>query len=264
MANATWLADVLRDAGLKVVEVPGWETRGRPGPFGPVQGVILHHTGSNPKGGNTAALSTVLHGRPDDKPPLHGPLSHLLLARDGTFHVVAAGRTNHAGRGYWQGVTDGNAHFIGIEAENNGAGEPWPEVQMHAYAVGVAAILEHVKADDVMAAGHKEFALPKGRKIDPTFDVRAFREAVAQAMGGVRPAAVAQAATNPLHAMLQKGDHGDSVEELQKLLGFTGDDDVDGNFGPQTDKAVRALQQRKGLKVDGKVGPATWGALGVK
>ena len=38
-----WLADVLRGAGLKVAEQPGWETRGSSN-FGPAKGVICHHT----------------------------------------------------------------------------------------------------------------------------------------------------------------------------------------------------------------------------
>lgn len=35
---------------------------------------------------------------------------------------------------------------------------------------------------------------------------------------------------------------------------------VDGAYGPGSDSACRSLQSRKGLTVDGIVGPATWGA----
>jgi peptidoglycan hydrolase-like protein with peptidoglycan-binding domain len=38
---------------------------------------------------------------------------------------------------------------------------------------------------------------------------------------------------------------------------------VDGDFGDQTDAAVRAFQQKKGLAQDRKVGPQTWAALWV-
>src|SRR5687767_3581400 len=37
---------------------------------------------------------------------------------------------------------------------------------------------------------------------------------------------------------------------------------IDGLFGPQTEKAVRALQRRRGLVVDGIPGPGTRAALG--
>ncbi len=251
--SLTWLADVLRAAGLKVEEQIGWQTRGR-ADMGPVRGVLCHHT-AGAKTGNVPSLGIIMHGRPD----LPGPLSQLVLGRDGTYYVVAAGRCNHAGRGYWQGVSTGNSSFIGIEAENQGNGnDPWPVVQMDAYSRGVAAILKRIGADSVMVAGHKEYAHPRGRKIDPSFDMVPFRQSVECIMQGRDPVSVT--VVNPQRSMLRKGDMGDSVRVLQKALAIT----ADGDFGPATEKAVKKFQASKGLGADGLVGPKTWAALGIK
>ena len=136
----TWLPIVLRNAGLKVAEVDGWPNRGR-GDVGTIKGVMCHHT-AGPVNGNMPSLGVLREGRSD----LPGPLAQLGLGRDGTYYVIAAGRANHAGRGEWKGVADGNGSFIGIEAENTGIGdstkpkfEPWPEVQLDAYRRGDAA-----------------------------------------------------------------------------------------------------------------------------
>jgi len=60
--------------------------------------------------------------------------------------------------------------------------------------------------------------------------------------------------------MLRLGDHGVDVEDMQALLpGFTGE--IDGDFGPVTDQAVRNFQRAQGLVVDGICGPQTWTAL---
>ena len=51
-----------------------------------------------------------------------------------------------------------------------------------------------------------------------------------------------------------------AVEWLQKALKLP----VDGEFGPETEAAVRRLQARHGLTVDGVVGPSTWALIGVQ
>ena len=176
--SLVWLADELRKAGLKVVEVDGWKTRGR-GDIGKIEFLICHHTATQ-QPGNSPSLWIVRDGRPD----VQGPLSQCVLGRDGTWYVVAAGRANHAGKGVWSNMANvGNAVSIGTEAENNGLsqidppkGEKWSEVMLDSYARGKAAMLDYLKLPTSRCLGHKEYA-PK-RKIDPSFDMEVFRARV--------------------------------------------------------------------------------------
>ncbi|WP_375393593.1 N-acetylmuramoyl-L-alanine amidase [uncultured Sphingomonas sp.] len=250
----TWLNDILLAAGLKVAEVPGWQTRGLNHGFDP-KGVVVHHTGG-PAMGNMPSLGIVTNGRPD----LTGPLSQLGLGRDGTFYCIAAGFAQHAGPGAWHGITTGNTSFVGIESENTGlpVDLPWPDVQIDALRRGIAAILTRLGAPAIMCCGHKEWALPKGRKTDPLFDMDSFRAAVAQSMAGTLaprpPIALVDAAGRQT---LRRGATGESVETLQRLLGVP----VDGAFGPGTEAIVRAFQTRHHIVPDGIVGPASWAIL---
>lgn len=258
--SLTWLPNVLKDAGLKVALVDGWESRGR-SDVGTISGVICHHT-VGPKIGNMPSLNTLINGRSN----LAGPLAQLGLGRDGTYYVISAGKCNHAGNGIWQGIATGNTSFIGIEGENAGSpNDAWPEVQMDACRRGVAAILKRIARGAEFCAGHKEYALPKGRKQDPLFDMDAFRLSVAAIISGTTPApSLIPAAEPPIRPggdggrpTLRRGATGDPVKQIQNKVGAG----VDGNFGPNTEAAVRAFQSTRGLVPDGIVGPQTWAAL---
>ena len=63
---------------------------------------------------------------------------------------------------------------------------------------------------------------------------------------------------------IRRGDSGDDVKQLQKLLILlnylpVGADD--GKFGQQTETAVKAFQRDQSLSADGVCGPITWAAL---
>lgn len=178
MARMDWLATVLRNAGLTVLEHPGWKTRGRDGMRPRI--VIGHHTASFPTTPDSVVTNLLVNGRVD----LPGPLCHLGLNRDGAYIVIAGGKANHAGIGKWMDA-DESVEAIGIEAYNWGAGvpfpsrEPWPQVQLDAYDRGVAALLSHLGRDPRYFAGHREWATPVGRKPDPSgIDLNAMRQRV--------------------------------------------------------------------------------------
>jgi hypothetical protein len=161
--RAPWLADVLRDAGLTVVETGGWVGRGRD--LDSIEGVMWHHTASPTTSGLVSNLAVVTNG--NSVAP--GPIANLLLWRDGTFHVIADGRCNHAGKGFlpWIGTDRGNACLLAIEAVNNGVGEPWVAQMVEAYERGTAAIIRRLGLSVERVVTHWEYATPLGRKIDP-------------------------------------------------------------------------------------------------
>jgi hypothetical protein len=259
-----WLPSVLKAAGLPVHLVDGWEDRGR-GDAGRIEGVICHHTAV----ASTKAMPTLgalVNGRKAEPglAALPGPLAHLGLGRDGHFYVIAAGRCNHAGTGQWHGFTNGNSNFIGIEAENDGKGEAWPEVEMEAYWRGVAAILMHERLDVGRCAGHKEYA-PVRKPNDPGFDMNVFRANVAKVMNGTAPPPeLIPPFEPPPHAgapagraTLLRGDTGELVLRLQHMLAI----EADSIFGAITEAAVREFQRQHSLVIDGRVGPKTWHEL---
>lgn len=64
---------------------------------------------------------------------------------------------------------------------------------------------------------------------------------------------------------LRRGDRGDSVRAMQGILIAwgcgCGPDGADGDFGANTEAALRRFQSEKGLDADGICGPQSWRAL---
>lgn len=175
----------LKAEGLKVVEhktegkSPQYHNRNKKGPWGPVNGVMIHHTVTE---GHDHTIEICRTGYST----LPGPLCHGVICKKGEIHVVGYGRANHAGLGdddVLQAVvdekplpadneanTDGNRHFYGFECENMGDGvDPWPEVQVEAIRrVGAALCRAHGWNVDGEGSesviGHKEW---QPGKVDP-------------------------------------------------------------------------------------------------
>jgi hypothetical protein len=147
----------LRAEGCVVREHSGWKTHNRnhAGPWGPLYGVLVHHTA-----GHEVGSSDILYNGISGLP---GPLCHAGIHKDGVVECIGWGRANHAGGGDPQvlnaviaeqhplpatnehqgspGAVDGNPHFVGYECVNLGDGsDPWPSIQLEAIARACAAV----------------------------------------------------------------------------------------------------------------------------
>lgn len=182
----TDLADVCRTSGLRVIEVPGWRARGHGG-MTSVRGVICHWT-ATPDTTRPSEPYPSLGIVRDGRTGLPGPLANVGLGRDGTVYCIAAGLAYHAGVGYWPGIgSNGNAHAIGIEAEEGGDGD-WTAAMIDAYPRLVAALQTHYRFPAGNAIGHHEWS--PGRKIDIRSwpgGMAAFRRTVSTVLSGPPP-----------------------------------------------------------------------------
>lgn len=182
MANsltADQFVTALRAEGVKVIEYQSWRTHNRnhKGAWGPVNGVMLHHTVSS---GALSSVELCYNGYAE----LPGPLCHGVITKDGTVYLVGNGRTNHAGGGdpnVLQAVTDeryndrppvpqrgnangvdGNAHFYGFECINLGNGkDPWPAEQVEAMVRVSAALCRSHVWSSKSAIAHREWSKDK-------------------------------------------------------------------------------------------------------
>lgn len=194
----TQLAAVAYRTGRPVKESQGWQTRGRPGGMTGVRTLVVHHTVDNPPG-DYPSLAVVRDGRPG----LPGPLSHYGIGRSGTIYVIAAGRCNHAGA-----VRDpdwANEFAIGVEAANNGVGEPWGEPLMESYVLLARALMAEFSLPVTRVLGHKEVCDPPGRKTDPSFDMGEFRERILGAKPVIIPAPALPKGTPDMHTCSYAG-----------------------------------------------------------
>lgn len=174
--SATGFLNALRAEGVTVVEVGEWQTHNRnhKGPWGPVHGVMIHHTVTH---GSARTVEICRDGSTE----LPGPLCHGVITKDGTVHLVGYGRANHAGAGDDdvlravidekalppdnEANTDGNRHFYGFECENLGDGDdPWPEAQLETIVRVAAAVCRRHAWSAQSVIGHLEW---QPGKVDP-------------------------------------------------------------------------------------------------
>lgn len=201
-------ADLMVSRGLTVLESSGWQSRGRPYSFNPTAGVIAHHTGTEGDCDNV-----LINGRSD----LPGPLCQWALHRDGKPVLIASGYANHAGES--QPGAPSNSNGWGIEATGPvpvSAFGPSAFPNYDEYVIMVGCILEVQGWGTSKVFGHKESCSPSGRKIDPSFDMDAFRSAIAAGMkDGDNPLADLSQGDKDFFQGLFNGVHQDFVTLLR-------------------------------------------------
>lgn len=191
MATGVWLKDlvkVLRQAGVDAEGLTykygryagkrwkdvGWNGLG----YRELRGVMWHHDAS-PEGDSPGALQWCMYSE-------LAPCAAIWVDRRGKWWVYAAGQTNHAGVGASPIAPNstGNQYLLGIETDMT-LGERWEKAQLDSLRRGTAAIMKHYGLDPMQALDfHKDYALPPGRKNDPSGLSRAReRKRVARLMG---------------------------------------------------------------------------------
>ncbi|MFI8518964.1 peptidoglycan-binding protein [Streptomyces sp. NPDC085481] len=294
--SADRIVAALRAEGVTVVEHDGWRNHNRNhvGTWGPVVGVMIHHTVSAGTDNTVELCYNGYEGLP-------GPLCHGVIAKDGSVHLVSSGRANHAGGGdpsvlqavisetYGDrppatrehqgsaGAVDGNSRFYGFECINLGNGsDPWPPAQLDAIERVSAALCRAHGWGARSVIGHAEWS---DWKNDPRgFGMPGMRERVQKRLGAApaaKPTAPAQPA-NPRYqpfpgtAFFKTTPSSAVVTAMGRRLVAEGCGRYKVGPGPRWSEADRqsyAAWQRKlgfsGSDADGWPGRASWNALKV-
>lgn len=176
----------MRKLGLTVVEVAGCYGRGNDFPRRP-RGKLRHWTAGGRGDKPSLGIVTFGRGKPGDPNYLPGPLAQTLQSRErdanglDVVYFVADGKANHAGTGEWNGVS-GNYEFFGNEIEWSGPNEFFPSQRELTSELIARAMLNCCVngGDPDMAAEHREYARPIGRKIDTNLDGNKMRRRMAE------------------------------------------------------------------------------------
>jgi hypothetical protein len=296
--TADQFVKALKDEGVTVAEHAGWRTHNRAGhgSWGPMNGVVIHHTAG------TSSLSLVYNGTS----ALPGPLCHTHLSKAGVGTMVGNGRANHAGS-FAQNAhnavvagskthpapdaaepVDGNAHYYGIEIENLGNGKDvYPTKQYDAAVRWAAAICRFHGWTAQSVIGHKEGTR---RKVDPKgpveskggamWDMDVFRTDVQKRLDADKPAGSSSggstSTTKPVVSLAhilaaRKADipakTGHTTHKAEVLIvenalhaeGVLDKQYCDGSWGTKTDDGYDAFRRKMGYK-----GDAAKGAVGLE
>lgn len=166
--------NVLRAAGLQVVELPGWRDRGETDGGFLNLGIFYHH---DAMGLGFRGDPSQFFNVPQFMSQNGNDGSQFWVARPGVWYILANGRKWHAGLGQGWGkipADDGNTYCCAMETDHR-PGDPWEPQMLDSINRGCRALaIEYGWDVDNYCCGHKEYA--PDRKIDPDMiDLNAWR-----------------------------------------------------------------------------------------
>ncbi|WP_437919362.1 N-acetylmuramoyl-L-alanine amidase [Sphingobacterium sp. LRF_L2] len=120
--------------------------------------VMIHHTAQDSLAQTIKTFHSVKAG----------VSSHYVVGRDGKVVQMVNDlfRGHHAGLGKWGNDTDLNSSSIGIELDNNGTTDVWPEAQINALVNLLQYLKDTYKIPQANFIGHMDYA--STRKNDPS------------------------------------------------------------------------------------------------
>ncbi|MBE8721401.1 N-acetylmuramoyl-L-alanine amidase [Sphingobacterium pedocola] len=120
--------------------------------------VMIHHTAQN-------SLEQTVKTFHSERAAVS---SHYVIGRNGKIVQMVNDyyRGHHAGLGKWGNDTDLNSSSIGIELDNNGTTDPWPQIQIDALVQLLAYLKDAYKIPQANFIGHMDYA--PTRKNDPS------------------------------------------------------------------------------------------------
>ncbi|MGW0795198.1 N-acetylmuramoyl-L-alanine amidase [Streptomyces sp. NPDC002692] len=273
--SAATFLDLLRAEGVHVVEVGDWEHHNRAGhgPWGPVHGVMIHHTVTK---GTQNTVAMVRDGYAD----LPGPLCHGMIAKSGTVYAVGYGRANHAGLGDPdvlaaviaekapplddEATVDGNRAFYGFECENLGDNkDPWPDAQLLAIERVAAALCRHHGWSARSVIRHLDWQPGKVDPRGPGMDWSSMLARISKRLGAKPPTTTLPPPVKPkvsLSLLIAAARHDPqakgtpvtyagtkTVEAALVDEGLLSKTRLDGHYGTDTKTAMSEWQERCGF-----------------
>ena len=186
---------------------------------------------------------------------------HFLIRKDGTVETGRA--VDEVGAHCRDGGHNHDAVGVCFSGHHNR--EDWTPAQRAAWLDLAAGLLDRYDVPVEHVIGHREAGARKdcpGTRID----CREVRRELAKHMAGQtgkRAGAPGVSADTSERPTVRRGHRGPAVEALQRALKAAGlyGGRVDGDFGPVTERALRAFQARRGLAADGIAGPRVWAAI---